>query len=150
MSDGPSDLNTVSPTYRRTPTRSKKKKAESSDDEPIAKRSRSNSRAKAAEAESAKRSRSNSKAQKAEPEVAADGPLELFVKGLSFDTDENGLRTHFEQFGELTKCKLIMKQGKSAGIAFVEYGNPAESAKALADSNGAWLDNRQIWVEFSG
>ena len=66
----------------------------------------------------------------ATPAAPADGPLELFVKGLSYNTDENGLRGHFEQFGELTKCKLIMAGGQSKGIAFVEYATPGEAAKA--------------------
>lgn len=101
-----------------------------SSDEPVAKRSRSNSRAQAA--------------------AQDDGPLELFVKGLDFGTDENGLRNHFEQFGELTKCKLIMKQGRSAGIAFIEYTNSGDAAKAQSESNQCTLDGRQIWVDFSG
>ena len=100
-----------------------------SDSEPVAKRSRSNSRAH---------------------QAADDGPLELFVKGLDYNTDEHGLRGHFEQFGELTKCKLIMKQGRSAGIAFIEYTNPSDAAKAQAESNQCSLDGRQIWVDFSG
>ena len=92
----------------QSPKRNNPESDRSNSSEPVAKRSRSNSRAQAAD----------------------DGPLELFVKGLDYNTDENGLRGHFEQFGELTKCKLIMKQGRSAGIAFIEYTNPQDAAKA--------------------
>lgn len=75
---------------------------------------------------------------------------ELFVKSLSFDTTEESLRAHFEQFGTLTKCKLIMSGGRSKGLGFVEFENHADAKKALAESDGAWLDNRQIKCEFSG
>ena len=43
-----------------------------------------------------------------------------------------------------------MKQGRSAGIAFIEYTNPDDAAKAQAESNQCSLDGRQIWVDFSG
>ena len=79
-----------------------------------------------------------------------DTNTELFVKSLSFDTTEEGLGNHFQQFGPLTKVKLIMSQGRSKGIGFVEFENRADAKKAMAESNGAWLDNRQISVEFSG
>ena len=99
-----------------------------------------------------KRSRANSKAVKEEekPEVAADGPTELFVKSLSYNTTEDSLRGHFEQFGTLTKCKLNMRAGQPSGTGFVEYESPADAAKALEASNGAYLDDRQMWCEFSG
>ena len=76
--------------------------------------------------------------------------MELFVKSLSFDTSEEGLRAHFEQFGALTKVKLISSMGRSKGIGFVEFENFSDAKKALNESNGFWLDNRQISVEFSG
>ena len=50
----------------------------------------------------------------------------------------------------MTKVKLIMSQGRSKGIGFVEFAKRADAKKALAESNGCWLDNRQISVEFSG
>ena len=79
-----------------------------------------------------------------------DTNCELFVKSLSFDTTEESLRAHFEQYGELTKVKLVMSQGRSKGIGFVEYANRADAKTALAECNGCWLDNRQISCEFSG
>lgn len=78
-----------------------------------------------------------------------DGKLELFVKSLSFNVDEDWLRSHFEKHGELTKVKLIQKDGRSRGIAFVEYARPEDAAKALSE-NGVELDGRVITVEFSG
>jgi nucleolin len=69
---------------------------------------------------------------------------------LSFQVDENALNDHFSQFGEMTKCKLIMSNGQSKGIAFVEYTTAADAAKALAQSNGIDLHGRNITVEYSG
>lgn len=43
-----------------------------------------------------------------------------------------------------------MSQGRSKGLAFVEYAQSADAAKALAASNGIELDGRQINVEYSG
>lgn len=43
-----------------------------------------------------------------------------------------------------------MRAGQPAGTAFIEYTTPADAAKAQAASNGAELDGRQIWAEFSG
>jgi len=40
--------------------------------------------------------------------------------------------------------------GRSKGIAFVEYTNKADAAKACDATQGIWLDNRQISCEFSG
>ena len=73
-----------------------------------------------------------------------DGNFELFVKSISFDTTQDSLHAHFAEYGELTKCKLMK------GIGFVEYGTKAEAKKAQVATDGSWLDNRQINVEFSG
>ena len=87
----------------------------------------------------------------AKPEASGDADnCELFVKSLSFDTTEDGLREHFEQFGELTKVKLIQSYGRSKGLAFIEFSKPADAKKALSKSDGFSLDGREISVEFSG
>jgi nucleolin len=82
---------------------------------------------------------------------AQDEPkCELFIKSLAFAVDQDALHNHFAQFGEITKCKLIMSNGQSKGIGFVEYANSADAAKALAESNGIDLMGRTISVEYSG
>lgn len=79
-----------------------------------------------------------------------EGKTELFVKSLSFNVDEAWLGEHFGKHGTLTKVKLIMSQGQSKGIAFVEYETPEQASKAVAAENGAEIDGRVIAVEFSG
>jgi len=75
---------------------------------------------------------------------------ELFIKSLSFDVDEDTLRNHFSQHGNLIKVKMIMSQGQFKGIAFVEYDTHESAAKALAAENGNELLGRVMGVEFSG
>ena len=60
------------------------------------------------------------------------------------------LYTIFGKYGEMTKCKLVMKDGQSRGIAFIEYGTHAEAAKALAGENGKDHAGRVISIEYSG
>ena len=69
-------------------------------------------------------------------EEKEEGSLELFVQGVSFDTDEYTLRAHFEPYGTLTKCKLMR------GKAFIEYETAAIAKKALAATNESTLDGR--------
>jgi nucleolin len=87
-------------------------------------------------------------AEVANPEDA--DKLEIFVRSLSFNVDENMLHGIFSKYGTMTKCKLVMKDGQSRGIAFIEYEKHSEAAKALAGENGANHCGRDISVEFSG
>lgn len=41
------------------------------------------------------------------------GKTELFVTGLSYETNDATLRGTFEKFGTLTKCKLLYNKGKA-------------------------------------
>jgi len=87
-------------------------------------------------------------AESSNPEDAEK--TELFIKSLSFDVDEDTLRNHFAQHGNLIKVKLVMSGGQFKGIAFVEYDNHASAAKAIAAENGNDLCGRTMGVEFSG
>ena len=53
----------------------------------------------------------------------------LYVGGLAWGTDENGLREAFEQYGEVVDCKIITDRdtGRSRGFGFVTLneGNDA-------------------------
>lgn len=90
-------------------------------------------------------------AAKVEAEVAIDkndpdfGKLELFVQGLSFDSNDYSVKAHFEPYGTMTKCKFFSQKG----IAFIEYDDHANARKALNATNESELDGRQIFVGFS-
>lgn len=73
--------------------------------------------------------------------------LEICVRSLSSNVDENMLLEIFSKYGTTSKCKLVMKDGQSQG--FIEYEKHSEAAKALAAENGANHFGRDISVEYS-
>lgn len=57
----------------------------------------------------------------------------LFVGGLNVETTEDGLRNHFEQFGALDECVVVMHpQGRSRCFGFITYSTPEEAKAAMA------------------
>ena len=73
----------------------------------------------------------------------------LFVGGLSFDTDDSGLRAAFESFGDVQEAKVITDRdsGRSRGFGFVTYNNGDEAQKAIEAMNGSELDGRNLRVD---
>ena len=72
----------------------------------------------------------------------------LYVGNLAFQTEEEGLRAHFAQYGEVTSANIISDRdtGRSRGFAFVEMSSDEEARKAQEGSDGYELDGRQIKV----
>lgn len=72
----------------------------------------------------------------------------LFIGGLSWGTDEYGLRAAFENFGELTEVKVITDRdtGRSRGFGFVTFANPEDANRAIAEMDGSSLDGRNVAV----
>ncbi len=72
----------------------------------------------------------------------------LFVGGLSWGTDDAGLRTAFEQFGEVTDAKVIYDRdtGRSRGFGFVTFAEATDANTAMEQMNGAVLDGRTLTV----
>ncbi|KAB5577156.1 hypothetical protein PHYPO_G00206700 [Pangasianodon hypophthalmus] len=58
----------------------------------------------------------------------------LFIGGLSFETTEDSLRAHFEQWGKLTDCVVMRDPGnkRSRGFGFVTYSCVGEVDAAMA------------------
>merc|ERR1711957_921626 len=75
-----------------------------------------------------------------------EGKTELFVRGISMNTYEEGLKTMFSKYGELTKCKHLYQKA----VAFIQYNTHEEAAAAQAGTNGAELDSANLDVQFSG
>ncbi len=73
----------------------------------------------------------------------------LFVGGLSWDTDDDALRSAFEPHGEVKEAKVITDRdtGRSRGFGFVTYGSREDAAKAIEQMNGAELDGRRLRVD---
>ena len=72
------------------------------------------------------------------------------MKSLSFDVDDAALSKIFGKYGNMTKCKLITANGRSKGIAFVEYDNSSSAQAAVDGENGQTHLGRQIAVELAG
>ncbi|XP_056328342.1 heterogeneous nuclear ribonucleoprotein A0, like [Danio aesculapii] len=58
----------------------------------------------------------------------------LFVGGLNVQTTDEGLRAHFEQYGQLTDCVVVMNQPlqRSRCFGFVTYSSTEEADAAMS------------------
>lgn len=72
----------------------------------------------------------------------------IFVGGLSFNTDDHGLKECFAQYGEVTEAKVITDRetGRSRGFGFVTLTDDGAAQKAIDGMNGAQLDGRSLTV----
>jgi len=72
----------------------------------------------------------------------------LYVGNLSFQTTEEELRAHFEQFGAVTDIYVAMDKftGRPRGFAFVTMGTPEEAKAAIEKTNGVQLGGRALQV----
>jgi RNA recognition motif-containing protein len=72
----------------------------------------------------------------------------LYVGNLSFNTNADGVRTAFQEFGTVSDVHLVTDRetGRSRGFAFVTMGSPEEAAKAIEGMDGHTLDGRPLRV----
>ncbi len=73
----------------------------------------------------------------------------LFVGSLSWDTNDDGLRAAFEQFGEVAEAIVIKDRmsGRSRGFGFVTFEDGDAADRAIAELNNTELDGRAIKVD---
>lgn len=72
----------------------------------------------------------------------------LYVGGLSYSVDDNGLRELFTPYGEVSFVKVIrdFHSGRSKGFGFVEMSTPEEAKKAIDALHGSIHERRTITV----
>jgi len=72
----------------------------------------------------------------------------LFVGGLNWKTTDDGLRSAFERFGEITEAKVITDRetGRSRGFGFVTFVENEAADTAINEMNGTQLEGRTIQV----
>ena len=72
----------------------------------------------------------------------------VFVGGLSWNTDDEGLRQAFSDFGQVTEAKVITDRetGRSRGFGFVTYDSPDSVQNAISGMDGQQLDGRSLKV----
>jgi RNA recognition motif-containing protein len=81
-------------------------------------------------------------------EISTIMSKKLFVGSLSWNTDDQGLRTAFEAFGEVTEAKVITDRGsgRSRGFGFVTMADDGAADTAIEALNDTELDGRTIKV----
>ncbi len=74
--------------------------------------------------------------------------MRIYVGGISYSTNSDGLRDLFSQAGEVTEANVIEDRysGQSKGFGFVEMPNADEAQAAIAKFNGYSLDGRALTV----
>uniref|UniRef100_A0A0D3AQG8 RRM domain-containing protein n=1 Tax=Brassica oleracea var. oleracea TaxID=109376 RepID=A0A0D3AQG8_BRAOL len=74
----------------------------------------------------------------------------IFVGGISYSTDEFGLREAFSKYGEVVDAKIIVDRetGRSRGFAFVTFTSTEEASNAM-QLDGQDLHGRRIRVNYA-
>jgi RNA recognition motif-containing protein len=73
----------------------------------------------------------------------------LYVGNLSYETNEETLRTLFAEYGQIESVNLITDRytGRSRGFAFVEMSTEQAAQQAMSALNGKQVDDREIKVD---
>ena len=73
---------------------------------------------------------------------------QLFVGNLSWDTDEESLRSAFAQHGNVSEVRVITDRetGRSRGFAFVTMEDGDQAQTAIEAMNGSLLQGRPLRV----
>ena len=72
----------------------------------------------------------------------------LYVGGLSWGTDDDGLRVAFEAHGTVSEAKVITdrESGRSRGFGFVTFEDSDSAQEAISKMDGTELDGRSLKV----
>ncbi|OLN84359.1 Multiple RNA-binding domain-containing protein 1 [Colletotrichum chlorophyti] len=71
----------------------------------------------------------------------------LFVRNLAYTVNEDDLRAHFEQFGELEEVHLpVSASGASKGYAMVLFTSPDSAVTAFQSTDGQTFQGRLMHV----
>ncbi|GMI76781.1 hypothetical protein HRI_001347400 [Hibiscus trionum] len=75
----------------------------------------------------------------------------VFVGGISFQTDDQGLRDAFGQYGEVIEARVIVDRetGRSRGFGFVTYTSTEDASSAIQALDGQVLHGRQVRVNYA-
>lgn len=73
----------------------------------------------------------------------------LYVGNLYFDLTPERMQREFEQFGDVTNCKIVTDaSGMSKGFGYIEFDNLESAAKAIEALNGQNLEGRRMAVQY--
>ena len=74
--------------------------------------------------------------------------MNIFVSNLGFAVHDEDLKEYFSEYGEVTSAKVIIDKetNRSKGFGFVEMSDDDAAKKAIAELDGAMVDERAIRV----
>ncbi|KAJ1976177.1 Protein phosphatase PP2A regulatory subunit B [Dimargaris verticillata] len=73
--------------------------------------------------------------------------VNLYVRNLEDDMDDDKLRQEFSICGDITSAKVMRDEaGKPKGFGFVCFSTPEEATKAVTEMNGRMLGSKPIYV----
>ena len=74
--------------------------------------------------------------------------MNIYVSNLSFNVQDEDLKSYFADYGEVTSAKVITDKftNRSRGFGFVEMSDEAAAQKAIQELDGATVDGRAIKV----
>ena len=76
--------------------------------------------------------------------------VNLYVKNLEDDIDDERLRAEFEPFGAITSCKVMRDdKGISKGFGFVCFSSPDEATKAVAEMGNKMIGTKPLYVSLA-
>ncbi|KAF8212181.1 hypothetical protein K438DRAFT_1928376 [Mycena galopus ATCC 62051] len=76
--------------------------------------------------------------------------VNLYIKNLEDDVDDEKLRAEFEPFGTVTSCKVMCdEKGTSKGFGFVCFSSPDEATKAVAEMNNKMIGSKPLYVSLA-
>lgn len=73
--------------------------------------------------------------------------VNLYIKNLDDDIDDEQLREEFSNYGTISSAKVMKDdKGNSKGFGFVCFSSPEEATKAVTDMNGRILVSKPLYV----
>ncbi|CAA7406982.1 unnamed protein product [Spirodela intermedia] len=73
--------------------------------------------------------------------------LNLYLKNLDDNVDDEKLKELFAEYGRITSCKVMRDpNGVSRGSGFVAFSTPEEANRALTGMNGKMIGSKPLFV----
>jgi polyadenylate-binding protein len=73
--------------------------------------------------------------------------VNLYVKNLDDNVDDDMLRQNFESYGKITSAKVMCDEtNRSKGFGFVCFEKPDDATKAVVEMNNKMLGNKPLYV----